>query len=86
MSGADIGGLEEVKQRIREAVELPFKEPEALRRLGVMPPRGVPVARVWSWVGTLCFAASIACTRAEHSFINATTSPWSMPDTRGWLR
>lgn len=41
VSWEDIGGLEEVKQRIREAVELPFKEPEALRRLGVMPPRGI---------------------------------------------
>ncbi|KAL4451363.1 hypothetical protein ABPG77_009435 [Micractinium sp. CCAP 211/92] len=41
VSWEDIGGLEEVKQRIREAVELPFKEPEALRRLGVVPPRGI---------------------------------------------
>ena len=40
VSWEDIGGLEEVKQRIREAVELPFKEPEALRRLGVVPPSG----------------------------------------------
>lgn len=41
VSWDDIGGLEEVKERIRESVELPFKEPEALRRMGVVPPRGI---------------------------------------------
>lgn len=40
VSWDDIGGLEEVKQRLKEAVELPFQEPEALARLGVVPPRG----------------------------------------------
>ena len=29
-----------MKARVREAVELPFKQPEALARLGVVPPRG----------------------------------------------
>lgn len=29
-----------MKQRLKEAVELPFQEPEALARLGVVPPRG----------------------------------------------
>jgi hypothetical protein len=38
----DIGGLEDVKQQLKEAVELPFKNPEALKRLGVIPPRGAP--------------------------------------------
>lgn len=40
VSWDDIGGLEDVKQRLKEAVELPFREPEALDRLGVVPPRG----------------------------------------------
>jgi len=37
----DIGGLEEVKQELKEAVEWPLKHPEAFKRLGVRPPRGI---------------------------------------------
>jgi len=37
----DIGGLEEVKDRLKEAVEWPLKRPEAFKRLGIRPPRGV---------------------------------------------
>ncbi|MEM2958437.1 MAG: CDC48 family AAA ATPase, partial [Candidatus Jordarchaeaceae archaeon] len=36
-----IGGLEEVKQQLREAVEWPLKNPEAFTRMGVQPPKGV---------------------------------------------
>ncbi|WP_297508197.1 CDC48 family AAA ATPase [Thermococcus sp.] len=37
----DIGGLENVKQELREAVEWPLKYPKAFQRLGIEPPRGV---------------------------------------------
>jgi len=37
----DIGDLEEVKQRIREIVELPLKHPELFERLGIEPPKGI---------------------------------------------
>ncbi len=37
----DIGGLEGVKQLLREAVELPLKNPDAFRRLGITPPKGI---------------------------------------------
>ncbi len=37
----DIGDLEEVKERIREMVELPLKHPEFFKRLGIEPPKGV---------------------------------------------
>ncbi len=37
----DIGGLEEVKQDLKEAVEWPLKYPNAFKTLGVKPPRGV---------------------------------------------
>lgn len=37
----DIGGLEEVQQLLREAVELPLTNAEAFRRLGVTPPKGI---------------------------------------------
>ena len=38
---ADIGGLENIKQELIEAVEWPLKHPEAFKRLGVRPPRGI---------------------------------------------
>ena len=37
----DIGGLEEVKRKVREMVELPLRYPEVFKRLGVQPPKGV---------------------------------------------
>ncbi|MCD6138090.1 MAG: AAA family ATPase, partial [Deltaproteobacteria bacterium] len=37
----DIGGLEDVKRELREAVELPLRYPEAYTRLGMRPPKGV---------------------------------------------
>ncbi|HDD31249.1 MAG TPA: AAA family ATPase, partial [Thermococcus litoralis] len=37
----DIGGLEEVKQELREAVEWPLKYPEAFMAMGITPPKGV---------------------------------------------
>jgi len=37
----DIGGLEEVKQELREAVEWPLKRPEIFRRMGIKPPKGI---------------------------------------------
>ncbi|MGB9135057.1 MAG: CDC48 family AAA ATPase [Candidatus Bathyarchaeia archaeon] len=38
---SDIGGLEEVKQELIEAVEWPMKNPEVFSRLGVRPPKGI---------------------------------------------
>ncbi|MBA3064012.1 CDC48 family AAA ATPase [Candidatus Woesearchaeota archaeon] len=37
----DIGGLEDVKQELKEAVEWPLKNPESFKNLGVNPPKGV---------------------------------------------
>jgi len=37
----DIGDLEEVKEKIREIVELPLKHPELFDRLGIEPPKGI---------------------------------------------
>jgi transitional endoplasmic reticulum ATPase len=36
----EIGGLEEVKQELREAVEWPLKNPEIFTRIGIRPPKG----------------------------------------------
>ena len=37
----DIGGIDEVKRDMREAVEWPLKFPKSFKRMGVNPPRGV---------------------------------------------
>ncbi len=41
VSWDDVGGLEDVKRELREAVEYPLKYPELYERLGVRPPKGV---------------------------------------------
>jgi len=37
----NVGGLEEIKQELKEAVEWPIKNPESFTNLGVRPPKGV---------------------------------------------
>jgi transitional endoplasmic reticulum ATPase len=37
----DIGGLDNVKQELIEAVEWPLKHPDSFKRLGVKPPKGI---------------------------------------------
>ncbi|MBC7115127.1 MAG: CDC48 family AAA ATPase [Archaeoglobi archaeon] len=37
----DIGGLEDVKQELKEAVEWPLKHPEKFEKMGIKPPKGV---------------------------------------------
>ena len=41
ISWEDIGGLEEAKQQLREAVEWPLTKPDVFKRLGITPPRGI---------------------------------------------
>jgi transitional endoplasmic reticulum ATPase len=36
----DVGGLEDVRLRLREGIELPLKNPDAFRRLGIRPAKG----------------------------------------------
>ncbi|OYT43723.1 AAA family ATPase [Candidatus Bathyarchaeota archaeon ex4484_40] len=37
----DVGDLEEVKQELKEAVEWPLKNPQAFKRMGIDPPKGI---------------------------------------------
>jgi transitional endoplasmic reticulum ATPase len=37
----DVGGLEMPKQELKEAVEWPLQRPDAFKRLGVKPPKGI---------------------------------------------
>ena len=39
-SYADIGGLEDQIQEIKEAVELPLTHPEIYEEMGIKPPKG----------------------------------------------
>jgi transitional endoplasmic reticulum ATPase len=38
---SDIGGLEDVKDKLKEAVEWPLKKPEMFEKMGIRPPRGI---------------------------------------------
>lgn len=37
----DVGGLEEIKRQLKEMVELPLERPEAFKRLGIKPAKGI---------------------------------------------
>ena len=37
----DVGGLEKIKQELKEAVEWPLKYPDSFTRLGIRPPKGI---------------------------------------------
>ncbi|MEK6919359.1 MAG: CDC48 family AAA ATPase [Nanoarchaeota archaeon] len=37
----DVGGLDYIKQELKEAVEWPMKHPETFIRMGIRPPRGI---------------------------------------------
>jgi len=37
----DVGGLEHVKQALREAIEIPLKHPDLYEKMGITPPKGI---------------------------------------------
>lgn len=63
----DIGGLEVVKQQLKEAVEWPIKRPEAFKRLGVNPPKGILLYGA-PGTGKTLLAKAVA-TESEANFI-----------------
>ncbi len=38
---SDVGGLEQVKNELMEAVEWPLKRPDSFKRMGIRPPKGI---------------------------------------------
>lgn len=38
---SDIGGLEELKERLQEVIEWPLQHPDAFKRMGIKPPHGI---------------------------------------------
>ncbi|MHA1135438.1 MAG: CDC48 family AAA ATPase [Candidatus Thorarchaeota archaeon] len=64
----DIGGLEEVIQRLEEVVEWPLKKPESFKRLGITPPKGVLIYGP-PGCGKTLLARAVA-TESEANFIS----------------
>ncbi len=38
---SDVGGLDETKEKLKEAVEWPLNKPEVFKKMGIRPPRGI---------------------------------------------
>ncbi|MBI2085379.1 MAG: AAA family ATPase [Candidatus Aenigmarchaeota archaeon] len=38
---SDIGGMEELKERLQEVIEWPLQNPDAFKKMGIKPPRGI---------------------------------------------
>ncbi|MBI4360472.1 CDC48 family AAA ATPase [Candidatus Micrarchaeota archaeon] len=65
---SDVGGLDEAKREIREAVEMPLKKPEAFKRLGIRPVKGILLYGP-PGTGKTMLAKAVA-TEAEANFIS----------------
>lgn len=65
---ADIGGLEELKKELMQAVEWPLKRPEAFQKMGIRPPKGVLLYGP-PGCGKTAIAKAIA-TESEANFIS----------------
>ena len=62
-----IGGLEEIKRELKEAVEIPLKKPEVFTRLGIRPVRGI---LLFGYPGTgKTLMAKAVATESEANFI-----------------
>jgi transitional endoplasmic reticulum ATPase len=64
----EVGGLEEVKQALVEAVEWPIKTPERFTRLGIQPPKGI-LLQGPPGCGKTLLARAVA-TESEANFIS----------------
>ncbi|MCI6994250.1 MAG: CDC48 family AAA ATPase [Methanobrevibacter sp.] len=64
----DIGGLEDVKQELKEAVEWPLKHPETFQRLGIRPPKGTLLYGI-PGTGKTLLAKAVA-SESEANFIS----------------
>jgi len=63
-----VGGLEDVKESLKEAVEWPIKDPERFRRLGIDPPKGILLYGPPGCGKTLL--ARVVATESEANFIS----------------
>ena len=64
----DVGGLDNVKKQLQEAVELPLKHPEAFTKMGIRPIRGILLTGL-PGTGKTMLAKAVA-TESEANFIS----------------
>ncbi|MFX0054513.1 MAG: CDC48 family AAA ATPase [Promethearchaeota archaeon] len=65
---SDVGGLEEIKEKLKEVVEWPLKTPEAFKKFGIEPPKGVLIFGPPGCGKTLL--AKAVATESEANFIS----------------
>ncbi|MFH1448779.1 MAG: CDC48 family AAA ATPase [Candidatus Micrarchaeota archaeon] len=65
---SDIGGLDELKNELTEAVELPLKKPEVFTKMGIRPVRGILLVGLPGTGKTLC--AKAVATESDANFIS----------------
>ncbi len=65
---SDVGGLEGVKEQLKEAIELPIKEPKIFERMGIRPVRGILLVGA-PGTGKTMLARAVA-TEREANFIS----------------
>jgi len=63
----DVGGLDDVKRALKEAVELPLKKPEVFEKMGIRPIRGILLVGL-PGTGKTMIAKAVA-TESEANFI-----------------
>jgi transitional endoplasmic reticulum ATPase len=64
----DVGGLEYVKEQLREAIEMPIKQPEAFEKIGIRPIKGILLVGA-PGTGKTMLAKAVA-TERESNFIS----------------
>lgn len=64
----DIGGFEDIKRELKEAVELPLKKPQVFEQMGIRPAKGILLVGL-PGTGKTLFAKAVA-TESEANFIS----------------
>lgn len=64
----DVGGLEDIKQELKEAIEWPLKHPQSFLNVGIKPPRGILIHGL-PGTGKTLLAKAVA-KESEANFIN----------------